>query len=310
MTSPPSNTLLDILIVGGSNAGLSAALVLGRARRQVVLLNHGQPRNAPSPGVHGFLTRDGTPPAELRRIAYEQLKPYPSVTVRSGEAAQARRHAEGFSVTTRAGETYRARAVLLASGVVDELPPLPGLAERWGHQVVHCPYCHGWEVRERPLAVLSNEPWTCEYALTVRGWSDDLVLLTNGPAALDDSERQRLLRNAIQINEHPISRLDAGPEGQVRVVFDDGSLLDRSALFHRPRQHQASDLARQLGCELHTPIPGTEIIQVDPMGQTTVHGVYAAGDAATMMQQAIVAASAGMVAASMLNRELLQQDFA
>jgi len=165
-------------------------------------------------------------------------------------------------------------------------------------------------VRERPLAVLSNEPWASEYALTVRGWSNDLVLLTNGPALLPDDERQRLLRHGIQINERQISHLTDGPEDMVRVAFADDSVLDRSAIFHRPRQRQHSDLARELGCEMHSPMPGTDMIRVEATGQTTVPGVYAAGDATTPMQQAIVAASAGLVAASMLNRELLQQDFA
>jgi len=303
-------TRLDVLIIGGSNAGLSAALVLGRARRRVVLLDHGQPRNAPSAAVHGFLTRDGTPPAELRRIALAQLQPYPSVAVRPGEATDAQRDATGFTVTTRAGETYHARRLLLATGVQDELPQLAGLAERWGRQVVHCPYCHGWEVRERPLAVLANGPWAAEYALTIRGWSEDLLLLTNGPAALADDERLRMARHGIQIDERTISHLDDGPEATVHIVFADGGVLARAAIFHRSAQQQRSELARQLGCALHEPMPGIEVIQVDASGQTSVPGVFAAGDATTPMQQALVAASAGLVAAAMLNRQLLQEDFA
>ncbi|MBC8161518.1 MAG: NAD(P)/FAD-dependent oxidoreductase [Roseiflexaceae bacterium] len=302
--------LFDVLIIGGSNAGLSAALVLGRARRQVLLLDHSQPRNAPSPGVHNFLTRDGTTPAALRRIAHEQLTPYTTVSVQPGEVTNAGRDDRGFRVSTRTGETHHARALLLATGVVDQLPPIPGLAARWGTQVVHCPYCHGWEVRERPLAVLVNGPGASEYALTIRGWSDDLVLLTNGSATFDDSERKRLVCHNVQIDERAISRLDDGAEDMVRVRFADGDTRDYAAIFHGPPQRQASDLARQLGCEVHAPRPGTEIIRVDAMGQTTVPGVYAAGDAATIMQQAIVAASTGLIAASMLNRELLQQDVA
>jgi thioredoxin reductase len=302
--------MFDALIIGGSNAGLSAALVLGRARRRVLLLDHGEPRNRPSPAVHSFLTRDGTPPAELRRIAYEQLRPYSTVGVQHGEAAHAARDGDGFTVMLRSGDSYRARTLLLASGVTDELPQIAGLAERWGRQVVHCPYCHGWELRERPLAVLSNGLWALEYTLTVRGWSDDLVLLTHGPATLSDGEYQQLARHGVRVVEDQLCRLEDGPEDTVRIVLADGSVLDRAAIFHRPPQRQRSDLARQLGCELDAPWPGLELIRVDATGQTTVPGVWAAGDATTPLQQAIVAASAGLVAASMLNRALLQQDFA
>lgn len=302
--------MLDVVIIGGSNTGLSAALVLGRARRRILVLDHGQPRNAPSLHVQGFLTRDGTPPGELRRIAHEQLRPYTTVTVQQDAALSARRDETTFVVTTGSGVTYQARALLLATGVHDELPPLPGLAERWGTQVLHCPYCHGWEVRERRLAVLANAPWAAEYALTIRGWSDDVTLLTDGPAPLAAEERQRLGRHGIAVDERLLAALVAGPEGLLRVRFADDTVDDYAALFHRPRQRQASDLAQQLGCAFDTPFPGSKLIRVDAMGQTTVPGVYAAGDATTLMQQAIVAASAGLVAASAINRALLLQAFA
>ncbi|NJO81819.1 MAG: NAD(P)/FAD-dependent oxidoreductase [Blastochloris sp.] len=302
--------MLDVLIIGGSNAGLSAALVLGRARRRVLVLDHGQPRNAPSAHVQGFFTRDGTPPAELRRIAHEQLRPYTTVTTKTDTALTAQRAEAGFVVTTHSGNTYHARMLLLATGVHDELLPIPGLAERWGRHVLHCPYCHGWEVRERRLAVLANAPWATEYALTIRGWSDAVTLLTNGPITLDANDRQRLVRHGVALDERPLAALSDDAEGLVRVQFTDGATDDYAALFHRPRQRQASDLAQQLGCALDVPFPGVELIQVDAMGQTSIPGVYAAGDATTLMQQAIVAASAGMIAASTINRALLLADFA
>jgi thioredoxin reductase len=300
----------DVVIVGGSNAGLSAALLLGRARRRVLLLDHGQPRNAMSPHVQGFLTRDGTDPAEMRRVAREQLQPYTTVSLQADTVKGAQRDEDGFFVSTAEGATHRARMLLLATGVRDELPSLPGLAPRWGRQVLHCPYCHGWEVRERPLAVLANGPWAAEYLLTIRGWSAELTLLTNGPAALGAAERERLARHQIPVDERRLSALDDGPEGLLRVQFADGDARDYAAIFHRPAQRQASDLAQQLGCAFDAPFPGAELIRVDPMGQTTVPGVYAAGDATTMIQKAIVAAAAGVVAASSINRTLLMQEFA
>jgi thioredoxin reductase len=302
--------MLDALIIGGSNAGLSAALVLGRARRKVLLLDSGQARNTPSPEVHSFLTRDGTPPAELRRIAYEQLRPYTTVSLQFDSALSAQQDGKGFAVTTASGATHRARALLLATGVRDELPPVPGLAERWGRQVLHCPYCHGWEVRERRLAVLANAPWAAQYALTIRGWSDDVTLLTDGPAALADEERQRLLRHGVVVDERPLAVLADGSEGLLRIQFADGGAAEYAALFYRSRQRQASDLARQLGCALDAPMPGVELIRVDANGQTTVSGVYAAGDATNVMQQAIIAASEGLVAAGAINRALLMEEFA
>lgn len=302
--------MFDVIIVGGSNAGLSAALVLGRARRSVLLLDHGRPRNMPSPHVHSFLSRDGTPPAELRRIGYEQLRPYESVTTREEQALSARLDAQGFAVTTASGATYHARLLLLATGVHDELPALPGLAERWGRHVLHCPYCHGWEVRDRRLAVLANAALAAEFALSIRGWSADVTLLTNGPAALSDDERSRLARHSVAVDERVVAGLADGSEDLLRIQFADGSQSDYAALFHRSRQRQASDLAHQLGCALDTPLPGVELIRVDGSGQTTMSGVYAAGDAVTLMQQAIVAASAGMVTAAAMNRALQAQDFA
>jgi thioredoxin reductase len=302
--------MLDALIIGGSNAGLSAALVLGRARRKVLLLDSGQARNTPSPEVHSFLTRDGTPPAELRRIAYEQLRPYTTVSLQFDSALSAQQDGKGFAVTTASGATHRARALLLATGVRDELPPVPGLAERWGRQVLHCPYCHGWEVRERRLAVLANAPWAAQYALTIRGWSDDVTLLTDGPAALADEERQRLLRHGVVVDERPLAVLADGSEGLLRIQFADGGAAEYAALFYRSRQRQASDLAQQLGCALDAPMPGVELIRVDANGQTTVSGVYAAGDATNVMQQAIIAASEGLVAAGAINRALLMEEFA
>lgn len=302
--------MLDVIIVGGSNAGLSAALVLGRARRRVLLLDSGQTRNAPSPEVHSFLSRDGTPPAELRRIAREQLRLYTTVSLQSEAVCSARQESKGFSVTTASGVTHHARVLLLATGVCDELPPIPGLAERWGTQVLHCPYCHGWEVRERPLAVLANAPWAAQYALTIRGWSDDVTLLTDGLATLADDERARLARHGVGVDERPLAALVDGPAGLLRIQFADGGAREYAALFFRPQQRQASDLARQLGCAFTAPIPEVELIQVDAMGQTTVPGIYAAGDATNMLQQAIVAASDGLVAAGAINHALLAEDFA
>ena len=302
--------MFDVIIVGGSNAGLSAALVLGRSRRRTLVIDHDQPRNAPSPAVHSFFSRDGTPPSELRRIGREQLRPYESVEFAVGEVVAVRRSSSGFDVTLRDGTQHAARKLLLATGVHDELPAIEGLAERWGKSVLHCPYCHGWEVRDHPLAVYGPSEIGVEFALTVRGWSDDVVLCTDGSPSFDDEQRQRLARHNIAIRDERIRRLEGPGDALEQIVFESGEALPRHALFMRAIQRQRSDIADQLGCEMEQPMPGVTTIKVDAMGKTSVPGVYAAGDAATMLQQAIVAAADGAMAAIGLNHELLQEDFA
>ena len=203
----------DAVVVGAGTAGLSAALVLGRSRRRVLVLDGGEPRNAPSSGVHYFLTRDGTPPDELLRIGREQLEPYSSVEVRRARATKAAGSDGDFLVTLEDGITVGARKILLATGVHDELPERPGFRELWGRGIFHCPYCHGWEVRDRPLAVLNSGEDAGEQAAMIHNWSRDLILLTDGPATLDDEAREKLGVLGIPINETPISRVEGGGLG-------------------------------------------------------------------------------------------------
>ena len=297
--------MYDVVVVGGGSAGLSAALILGRARRSTLVLDAGSPRNAPSNAAHGVFTRDGTPPAELLRIGREQLRPYSDVETRAIGAKAIEAAGGEFQVETYDGEIFRARAVLLAHGVVDDLPELPGIEELWGKSVVHCPYCHGWEVRDQPLAYLANGEAALEFGSLLRVWSRDLVLCTNGPADLSSADRDRLTANGIEVFEQTIERLD-GSDGELhRILFADGSSVKRRALFVRPPQRLSSPLAASLGCEL---TPSGSIL-VDQLGQTTVAGVYAAGDVMTPLQQVIRAAAAGAAAAAAINRYLANQDF-
>jgi alkyl hydroperoxide reductase subunit AhpF len=196
----------DVVVVGGGSAGLGAALVLGRSRRRTLVLDAGEPRNAPSSGVHGFFSRDGIPPQELLKIGREQLEPYPSVEVRSARVTGAGGENGDFGVTLDNGEVARARKLLLATGVVDELPEKPGFREFWGRGVYHCPYCHGWEVRDRPLAVLNSGEGAAERAAFIRNWSRDLVLLTDGPANLNAEGRRTLRALDIPVREERISQ--------------------------------------------------------------------------------------------------------
>lgn len=301
----------DVVVLGAGSAGLSAALVLGRSRRRVLVLDGGEPRNAPSTGVHYFLTRDGTPPAELLRIAREQLEPYSGVEVRRVMAKGAAGSDGDFMVTLEEGGPVGTRKILLATGVHDELPDRPGFRELWGRGIFHCPYCHGWEVRDRPLAVLNPGEDAADQAAMIHNWSSDLILITDGPAALDDGAREKLGALGIPIIEKPISRLEGDRDsGNLhRIFFEDGTEIPREALFYRPPQRQRSDLAEALGCEFDTEGPLPTVLKNDPMTrETTVPGVHVAGDAGTMLQGAIMAAASGAAAAAMINHAMIMKD--
>lgn len=226
--------------------------------------------------------------------------PVPTIRIAPLGAAHRNGH---FAVTLGDGEVVQARRLLLATGGVDTLPAIPGLAELWGTAVFHCPYCHDWEVRDQPLAVLNNGPMGVEQALLISQWSRDLVLCTDGPAALTGHDRGQLAARGIRVREEPIARLE-GEEGRLdRLVFADGDALARRGLFVAPAQHQRSDLAAKLGCTLTSPIPGWDIaiISVDRFGYTGIPGLYAAGDAITPVQQVAMAAAG-------INRDLLRED--
>ena len=298
------NSAMDVVVVGGSAAGLSAALVLGRSRRRTMVVHDGTPRNAPSPAAHSIFTRDGTSPAELLRIARAQLVPYTSVELCEGRVVSLSRSTRGFVVGLADGTEVGARRILLATGVRDELPPIDGLAELWGRGVLHCPYCHGWEVRDAPLAACASGLPAMHFVPLLLQWSSDLILCTNGPSELATPELEVLARHGVRVIETPIARLE-GTLGLDRIVFSDGHVEPRRALFLRPPQAQASDLAQQVGCELTT--EGHIVIGAD--NQTSVPGVYAAGDATTPMQQVIVAAASGAVAAMRMKHDLAAEDF-
>ena len=303
---------IDVVIVGGGPAGLNAALTLGRARRDVLLLDGGQPRNAPAQAVHGFLSRDGLPPAELRRIARQQLAPYQTVEVRDTEVVDAQALGEaggGFAVTMADGSVTRARRLLLATGLVDQLPAIDGLAELWGTSVLHCPYCHGFEVQGQALAVLGGDPRAIQLAAHLTRFSPDVALCTNG-TPLDPESRQLLAGLGVAVRAEPIQRLD-GTGGRLRrVVFAAGPPLARDAVFVRAPYRQRSGLPARLGCALLE--DGT--VQVDDLGRTSVPGVYAAGDLARRPSlpfataQVVMAAAAGAIAAVAIDQGLLADD--
>jgi thioredoxin reductase len=296
---------VDVIIIGAGAAGLSGALMLGRARRRVLVCDGGDPRNAPASHSHSFFTRDGVPPLEMLRIGREQLDAYEGVRVVKGDVSDVVAEEDRFAVTLGDGSRHRARRILLATGVRDELPPIGGLRELWGKSVVHCPYCHGWEVRGEPLALYADGEMAVEFAALLKGWSDDLAICTDGPSTISPEDRARLAANGIAIHEEPIERLEGRDGNLERIVFTGGKSIERRALFIRPPQRQRSALAARLGCEF----TDAGHVKVDATMQTTVPGVYAAGDMAMPMQQVVMAAGAGSQAGAAINGALCREEF-
>jgi thioredoxin reductase len=294
----------DVVVVGGGPAGLSAALLLGRCRRRVLLCDSGHPRNAKSHAIHGFLSREGISPADLLKCARQQLRLYENVTVRFVEVVDAEHTPEGFAVILEDGSCCAAKKLLLATGVVDELPAIPGIERFYGRSVHPCPYCDGWEWREQPLAVYGRGEKGCGLSLMLTLWSKDLVLCTDGPAELSPGQRERLALHQIPVREEPIARLEGTDDGLLRrVAFANGEALARQAIFFNTGERQKSPLIAKLGCKLD----GKGRADTGEFEESNVPDLYIAGDASGDVQFAIVAAAEGARAAVAINKALLRE---
>jgi thioredoxin reductase len=295
--------MYEVLVVGAGPAGLSAALVLGRCRRRVLVCDSGRPRNAVTAAVHGFLTRDGIAPADMRQLGREQLRPYDTVELRDVAVDDVRPDAGRFVATLRDGSSVSARKLLIATGVVDTLPPVPGLAELYGKSVFHCPYCDGWEVRDRPLAVYGRGSSVVAEARALSRYSDDVIVCTDGEPEFTPHAIECLGAMRVAVRRDRVARL-APRAGGLSVIFADGAVLARAALFFCSELHVRSPLAARLGCAF----AGNGLVETLENEATGVPGVYVAGDASRSVLLAIVAAGEGASAAFAINRELLRED--
>jgi thioredoxin reductase len=299
---PPSDTF-DAIVAGGGPAGLSAALALGRARRRILLASCGPPRNAPASAAHNVFTRDGTSPAELIRIGREQLRRY-DVVFRDECATDVERLESGFLLRFESGDV-RTRGIVLATGVRDVLPDIPGFQELWGTGVLHCPYCHGWEVATLALAIYARGEDALHLSTLVRGWSSDVILFSDGDAGLSESDLEAIRASGIVVRQEPVLRLN-GSGALQSVVLRSGEVIPRNALFIKPKQELRSDLPLKLGCA----ITAQGRVEADALGRTSVPRVFVAGDIAPGHQSVPTAAATGAMAGAGLNMDLLSEEFA
>ncbi|WP_396447587.1 NAD(P)/FAD-dependent oxidoreductase [Actinomadura sp.] len=294
----------DVLIIGGGPAGLSAALVLSRARRRVTVVDAGEPRNARAEHMQGFLTRDGLPPARLLEIGRTEVRGYGGEII-SGTVEHAAGDAEeGFALTLADGTVLRGRRLLVTTGVADVLPDVPGLQDRWGREVQMCPYCHGWEVRDRRLVVLATSPNSVHQASLLRQWSPDVTFLAAKAPAGDDAAR--LDARGVRVVEGEARRLVVENDRVTGFELADGSMLPCDAVFVAPEWAAKDGPLTDLGAE----IADSGFVKVDETGRTSVPGVWAAGNVVSPAGQVIMAASAGSMAAAMVNADLIEQDVA
>jgi thioredoxin reductase len=290
----------DVVVVGGGAAGLSAALVLGRARRRVAVVDAGAPRNAPAAHMQGFLSRDGMPPADLLKVGRAEARTYGVELVDDEVVAVA----DGFTLQLAGGRSLTSRRLVLATGASDVLPEIAGARERWGRDFLHCPYCHGWEVRDQPIGALGTEPGSVDHAHLLRQWSDDVIFFVH-TYPITAEERVALQSRGIGVIEGLVSSFSIADDQLHGVQLADGRAIPRAAIFMRPTlRASAGWLAESLGCE----VDAAGFVRADAVGTTNVAGVWVAGNATNPRAQVITAAGEGSAAAIALNADLVEED--
>jgi thioredoxin reductase len=296
---------VEVIIIGGSYAGLSAAMSLGRALRNVLVIDSADPCNRQTPYSHNLITHDGETPASIANKARKQVLKYPTVKIKNGFVTQARQHNGVFNIVTWEGESFTAEKLLLATGIIDIIPDLPGFAECWGISVLHCPYCHGYEVRSQPTGIIANGDMAYEYAKMISTRTNELSLFTNGPSLLSEQQTQKLQQHNIVVYEKEIKKLNHTNGILSSLELTDGSIHNLNAIYARPAIKQHCNLAQQLNCEI------TEggYIKVDVFQATTVDGVFAAGDNATMFRSLATAIADGNKAGAVIDKQLIQDNF-
>jgi thioredoxin reductase len=300
-----NNKHYDVIIIGGSYSGLAAAMTLGRALKKVLVIDSGKPCNRQTPHSHNFLTQDGKTPKEIATLARQEVEKYETITFLNALATSGVKIETGFSISTDSGNSFTAAKLIFATGVRDIMPDIKGVAECWGISVIHCPYCHGYEVRHEKTGILGNGEYGFEFSQLISNWTNDLTLFTNGKSTLTDEQTAKIKKHNISIVEKEVSHLEHD-NGELRqIVFKDGSVTALKALYTRPSFEQHCSIPQSLGCEL------TEdgYIKIDATQKTTVNGVFACGDNVIRMRTVANAVAMGTTAGAMLNRELVAERF-
>ncbi|MEL6659702.1 MAG: NAD(P)/FAD-dependent oxidoreductase [Bacteroidota bacterium] len=300
-----NNNHFDIIIVGGSYSGLSAAMALGRALRNTLIIDSGLPCNRQTPHSHNFITQDGEQPAVIAEKAKAQVLKYDSVRFRNGRAINGKRTENGFTITADKDEVFSAKKLVFATGVKDIMPDIDGFSACWGISVIHCPYCHGYEVKNEKTGILANGDIAFHYAQLIRNWTKDLTIFTNGQSTLTAKQTERIGKHGIMVVEKEIHALKH-EKGQLdQVVFKDQSTFDLTAIYARPDFEQHCKIPEQLGCEL------TEqgLLTVSMFQNTTVDGVFACGDNSSPLRAVSHAVAAGTIAGAALNNEMTEEEF-
>jgi thioredoxin reductase len=299
------NKKFDVIIIGGSYSGLSAGMALGRALRKVLIIDSGKPCNKQTPHSHNFLTQDGKTPKEIAALARQQVENYDSVKFLNGKATKGIKTENGFEIETESGDTFKAQKLIFATGIKDNLPEIDGFAACWGISVIHCPYCHGYEVRNEKTGIIGNGEYGFEFSTLISNWTNDLTLFTNGTSTLTTEQAEKLERNHIKIVETAIERLEHSDGNLQYIIFKDGTKVEIKAAYTRSPFEQHCPIPETLGCEL------TEegYIRINQLHKTSVSGVFACGDNVTRIRTVANAVAMGTTTGMMVNKELTEEKF-
>jgi thioredoxin reductase len=295
----------DALIIGGSYAGLSAGMALGRALRNVLIIDNGKPCNSQTPHSHNFLTQDGKTPKEISNLAKEQVLKYKTIQFYDGLAVSGSKTETGFEIETQSGEKFRAKKLIFATGIKDKMPSIKGFSECWGISIIHCPYCHGYEYCNDKTGILANGEMAFEMGKLISNWTKDLTVFTNEKSTLTEEQSEKLAKHNIKVVENEIDSFEHN-KGQIENIhFKDGSKTTIKALYARPAFEQHCTISEQLGCELTE----QNYIKIDTFQKTTQHGIFACGDNTTPMRSVANAVAMGALSGVMVNRELTEEEF-
>lgn len=297
--------IFDVIIIGGSYSGLAAGMALGRALKHVLIIDNGRPSNIQTPFSHNFITHDGKTPKEISKLAREQVEKYPTIEFLNNTVTGGKKFQNGFEIETEDGKLFKAKKLIFATGITDLMPDIDGFSECWGISALHCPYCHGYEVKNEITGILGNGSAGYEFTMLISNWTKDLSLYTNGPSTLTDAQKQKLKKHNINLVETEILKLEHTNGHLNRIMFKGGASDPIRALYSKRPFKQHSALPEILGCEL----TDEGYIRTNPFQRTTVDGVYACGDNVSRMRTIANVVAMGTTAGMMVNKELIEESF-